>query len=118
MEILDDIEGLFVVMTMNSMKPGLADNKFGARRPPLGQEVSVRDLPMMALIRDPQRQTSLPAPLSHFRFLLQIRVQTACMACLEMLAAPVRYDAAPAGTHSIGNRFPSSHLQDLLCEDL
>jgi hypothetical protein len=118
MEILDDIEGLFVIMTMNSVLPGFADHELGARGPPLGQKVPVADLPMMAPIRDPQRQTSLLAPLSHFRFLLQIRVQTARMALLETFAAPVRYDAAPAGAHSIGNRFPSSHRQLLLCEDL
>ena len=74
MEILDDIEDLFVIMTMNSVLPGFADRHLGARWPPFGQEASARYLPMMAFIRDPQRQTSLPAPLSHLRFLLEIRV--------------------------------------------
>jgi hypothetical protein len=117
MEILDDIEGLFVIMTMNSALPGFADHELGARWPPLGQEASVRELPMMAIIRDPQRQTSLPAPFSNLRFFLKIRIQTALMARLESFAVPIGNDTAPACAHSIGNRFPSSHRQHLLCKD-
>jgi hypothetical protein len=111
MEILDDSEGLFVIMTMNSVLPGFADHELGARGPPLGQKVPVADLPMMAFIRDPQSQTSLLAPLSNLHFLFQIRVQATRMALLETFAAPVRYDAALVGAHSIGDRFPSSHRQ-------
>ena len=74
MDILDDIEGLFVIMTMNSVLPAFADHEFGDRGPPLGQKATVGDLPMMAFIRDPQSQTSVLAPLSNLHFLFQIFV--------------------------------------------
>jgi hypothetical protein len=71
--ILDDLQRLFIVMTVNSVLPMFANHEFCARRPPFGQEISVRDLPMMPFIRYPQRQAPLLAPLANVRLVFQIR---------------------------------------------
>src|ERR1700722_1826734 len=41
-EILDNLQRLLIVITMNSAVPFLANHEFCARWPPFGQEISVR----------------------------------------------------------------------------
>jgi hypothetical protein len=72
MEILDDFQCLFIVMTVNSIVPLFGDDELGAGRPPFGQETFAGDLPMMSVIRNPQRQTSLLTPSANISLLFQI----------------------------------------------
>jgi hypothetical protein len=72
-EIIDNLQHLFVVMTVNSITPFFANHEFRARRPPFGQETSIPDLPMMPFIRYPQRHSPLLTPPANFGLMLLIR---------------------------------------------
>jgi hypothetical protein len=109
--ILDDLQRLFIVMTVNSVVPTFANHEFCARRPPFGHEPSVRDLPMMPFIRYSQRQAPLLAPPANFRLLFQVRGQTTPMTRPEVLAAVVGNNAASAGAHTVSDRSLSTHWQ-------
>lgn len=85
-------------MTVNSGMPTFANHEFCARRPPFGQENSIRNLPVMPVVRYAQRQAPLVTPPANVRHLLQIRAQTTRMTRPEVLAATVGNDATPAGT--------------------
>ena len=96
-------------MTMNSVVPAFANYELGARWPPFGRKTSVRDLPMMSFIGDPQRQSPLLTPLAKVGLLFQVRAQTAGMPRPEVLASAVRNDAASAGGYNVRDRSFSTH---------
>src|SRR6266496_36083 len=106
---LNDLQHLFVVMTVNSVWPTFANHEFYARWPPFGQKISISDLPIMPFIRNPQNQAPLLAPSAYVRFAFQIRGEAACMTCPEALAALIGNDATLAGPHSVRDRSLSAH---------